>query len=119
MLFWSPGDENDPRHPGDDKKATTIIDQCLGLPLLAYPTRKLEELIGGLSNCQAMFCSDGGAMHIGAALGLPIVCLFGDSNASNWYPWGVQHQVLQPESRNVCDVSVDEAYAACRRTLIG
>lgn len=118
MLFWAPGDENDPHHPGDDTKAAAIMQQCSALPVMAYPTRKLEELIGGLSVCDAMFCSDGGAMHIGAALGLPIVCLFGDSHANNWYPWGVPHTVLQPVSREVQDVSVDEAFAACSETLL-
>lgn len=118
MLFWSPGDESDPRHPGDDKKAATIMRECNGLPVLAYSTHKLEELIGGLSVCDAMFCADGGAMHVGAALGLPIVCLFGDSHANNWYPWGVPHTVLQATSRKVQDISVDEAFAACSETLL-
>lgn len=118
MLFWSPGEETDPRHPGDDQKAYGIIEQCKGLPLLPYPTLKLDELIGGLSMCQAMFCSDGGGMHVGAALGMPIVCMFGNSNANNWHPWGVSHQVLQPPSRRVADVSVEDAYQACRRMLL-
>lgn len=119
MLFWAPGDENDPHHPGDDNKAAAIMHECSSLPVLAYPTHKLEELIGGLSVCNAMFCSDGGAMHIGAALGLPIVCLFGDSHANNWHPWAVPHRVLQPKSRDVKDVSVDEAVAACREIFLG
>lgn len=118
MLFWSPGDENDPHHPGDDKKAATIMQDCNELPVLAYPTHKLEELIGGLSVCDAMFCADGGAMHVGAALGLPIVCLFGDSHANNWHPWGVPYKVLQPVSKEVQDVSVDEACAACNGTFL-
>lgn len=118
MLFWAPGDENDPHHPGDDKKASIIMRQCADMPVLAYPTHKLEELIGGLSVCNAMFCADGGAMHVGAALGLSMVCLFGDSHANNWHPWGVRHKVLQPPTRDVLDVSVEEAYMACGEVLL-
>lgn len=112
LLFWSPGDENNPLHPGDDAKAAAIMSACADLPVLPYATHQLEELIGGLSVCKSMVCSDGGAMHIGAALGLPIVCFFGNSDPCTWRPWGVPHHVLQKPSRDVGDVSVDEAVEA-------
>lgn len=117
MLFWSPGDEDNPLHPGDDRKAQEIIQATRGLPVLPYPTHRLEELIGGLSACAAMVCSDGGAMHLGAGLGLPIVCFFGNSDALRWHPWGVPHELLQKSSRDVRDISVEEAVAAYERLM--
>jgi heptosyltransferase-3 len=115
LLFWSPGDERNPHHPGDDRKAQAILAATRSLPVLAYPTEQLEDLIGGLSVCQQMICSDGGAMHIGAALGLPIVCFFGNSDARVWRPWGVPHELLQTDSRDVGDISVEDALAAYER----
>jgi len=117
MLFWSPGDENNRMHPGDDQSAASIIAATAGLPLLPYSTDRLESLIGGLSVCDAMVCSDGGAMHVGAGLGLPILCFFGDSVAKNWHPWGVPYELLNPTTRNVKDITVDDADAACERLL--
>lgn len=119
MLFWSPGDEDNPHHPGDDRKAHEIIAACQGIPLLPYPTQQLQDLIAGLSICQGMFCADGGAMHVGAAVGLPVIALFGDSPANNWYPWGVPHRVLQPDSRQVADISVEQALNACLQLVPG
>ena len=109
MLLWSPGTADHPQHPGDDAKAAAIV-QTVGAraPLLAYRTERLSELIGALSLCDAVVCSDGGAMHLAAALGKPIVCLFGDSPASRWRPWGVPHRVLQAAGRHVDGVSVQE-----------
>ena len=120
MLFWSPGDENNPLHPGDDRKAVAIMKATAGLPVLAFPTGQLGDLIGGLSLCSAMVCSDGGAMHVGAGLGLPIVCFFGNSDAAKWHPWGVPHEILQKPSRDVNDIGVAEAAEAFARlaTLI-
>lgn len=113
MLFWSPGDEHNPLHPGDDRKAEAIrAGLPEGFPLLAWPTHRLDELIGGLAVCDGMLCSDGGAMHIGAALGLPIACFFGQSDASHWYPWGVSHRVMQADSKDVTDIATEEALAA-------
>jgi ADP-heptose:LPS heptosyltransferase len=54
-------------------------------------------------------------MHIAAALGKPIVCLFGNSDAARWHPWAVPHVLLQPESRDVADVSVEDVLIAWRR----
>ncbi len=113
VLFWSPGDEHNPLHPGDDRKAEAIrAGLPADFPLLAWPTARLDELIGGLAVCKGMLCSDGGAMHIGAALGLPIACFFGQSDASHWYPWGVPHRIMQAESRDVTDIAVQEAQTA-------
>ncbi|MQY52567.1 glycosyltransferase family 9 protein [Rhodocyclus gracilis] len=112
LLFWSPGDENNPLHPGDDQKAATIVDATRDLPVIPYPTHRLDDLVGGLSVCTAMICSDGGAMHVGAGLGLPMVCFFGNSDAAKWHPWGVPHRVLQKPSRDVSDITVEEAATA-------
>jgi heptosyltransferase-3 len=112
MLFWSPGEEDNPMHPGDCRKAAAIMAACARLRVLAYPTSRLDDLVGGLSLCSAMVCSDGGAMHVGAGLGLPMVCFFGDSDAARWHPWGVRHELLQKASRHVGHISVAEAWEA-------
>jgi heptosyltransferase-3 len=117
MLFWSPGDSRNPWHPGDDDKAREVLEQLRGVPVLPHPTERLEELIAGLSVCKRVICSDGGAMHIAAALGKPILCFFGNSSATRWRPWGVPHVLLQLPNWNAADISVDEAYAGYERLL--
>ena len=76
------------------------------------PTAALEELIGGLSLCDAVLCADGGAMHVAAALHRPIVALFGNSLPSRWRPWGIEHRVLQAPSHTVLDISTHEVIEA-------
>lgn len=112
-LLWAPGGASDPRHPGDDDKARTIL-QDLGpaFPVDPVATQTLPELIKALAGCDGMICADGGAMHLGAGLGLPIVCLFGDSGTERWRPWGVPCRVLQAPSRQVRDISVEEVVEA-------
>jgi len=113
VLLWSPGAPDHPRHPGDDDKARDIAAR-LGrrVPFLAYRTEALAELVGALAACDAVVCADGGAMHVAAALGKPIVALFGDSPAERWRPWGVAHRLLQPASRTVGDIAVGEVAQA-------
>ena len=118
VLFWAPGSQTNAQHPGDDEKAATVLHRCDGLPVLPWPTEVLGELIGGLAACDQVVLADGGAMHIAAGLGKPIVGLFGKSDRNRWRPWGVPHQLLQMPSEDVADLSVEtvlEAYT----TLVG
>lgn len=119
MLLWSPGSAANPRHPGDDEKARQIMDACEGIPILAYPTDRLDQLMAGLARCHAVICGDGGAMHIAAALNKPVLCLFGSSDKTRWYPWGTEHILLQPASRNAADIEVAEAVSAFERLPAG
>lgn len=112
LLLWSPGPADDPKHPGDDDKARAILAQVETLGARGYPTRTLESLIGALAASDAVICSDGGAMHVAAALGKPIMCFFGDSPVERWHPWGVPHRILKPATGSVANVTVDEAAAA-------
>lgn len=117
-LFWAPGKADDAKHPGDDDKAATIIEATRNLPLVALRTETLPQLIAGLSVCDYVICSDGGAMHIAAGLRKPLVCLFGDSDAMRWGPWGVDHVLLQTPGRNAAEINIErvtDAFAELRR----
>ncbi|MFN0161691.1 MAG: glycosyltransferase family 9 protein [Burkholderiales bacterium] len=118
VLLWSPGAEGDARHPGDDAKAERVTagigDKA---PVLAWPTASLAALNGALACADLMVCADGGAMHVAAGLGVPVVALFGDSPAARWRPWGVQHLVVQAPGGDVAALDV-AAVAAGVTTLL-
>ena len=112
MLLWSPGLQTDPRHPGDDEMAARILDAVKGLPVRGVVTRDLAALVAVLSVADRVICPDGGAMHLAAALGKPVVALFGDSPIERWRPWGVPHRVVRPDSGDLADLPVDAVLAA-------
>ena len=115
LLLWAPGDPDNPRHPGDDEKARAVARSGGGLPVLPCPTTTLSRLIAALSLCDYVVCADGGAMHLAAGLGKRILCFFGDSGPERWRPWNVRYELLQPDSRDLKDLSVATALAAFER----
>lgn len=117
LLFWSPGAADNQLHPGDDDKAAAILAMLADLPVAACPTTRLDELIAGLSLCDAVICSDGGAMHLAAGLQKPILALFGNADPARWRPWQVPHVLLRPESHIVADIHVEEAMQGFNRLL--
>lgn len=111
-LLWAPGAEDDPRHPGDDGKARRLVAATRPVPVEPVATARLRDLVDALAACDIVVCSDGGAMHLAAALGKPVVCFFGDSDAAHWRPWGVAHRLLQPATRDAADIPVAAAIEA-------
>jgi ADP-heptose:LPS heptosyltransferase len=115
MLLWAPGGKDDPRHPGDDAAAANLLRAAKHASVTPVETPDLKTLIAALSLADRVICPDGGAMHLAAALGKPVVALFGDSPVERWHPWGVAHRVVRPESRNLADLPLEpvlEALAA-------
>lgn len=117
LLLWSPGSETNPYHPGDDEKAEAVVNAMKSKPF-AYKTTQLRELIAALSLADIVVCCDGGAMHIAAALGKPIVTIWGSTNPERWRPWGVRYILLQDESKRAEDISVKAAFSAVEKLLI-
>ncbi|MEA9392051.1 glycosyltransferase family 9 protein [Acerihabitans sp. TG2] len=115
ILLWSPGVANNPRHPGDDANALLITSLCQDLPMVPIQTSTLEDLMAAVSLCDYFITSDGGAMHIAAGLGKPIVALFGNSDPEVWAPWKVTHEILQAENHDVGSLDVDTVFAAVQR----
>jgi heptosyltransferase-3 len=112
LVLWAPGAAGNPTHPGDDEKAEELLALTTDLPVIARPTRSLHELIAALSVARVVVCSDGGAMHIAAALGKPLVCMFGNSDPSVWQAWGTQQNILRDNSHTVAALSVDMVESA-------
>lgn len=117
LLLWSPGEASDPAHPGDDKLARHIMEEVKNAALFGLPTRELGALIAAFDLCCGAILSDGGAMHIAAALKKPLVCLFGNSDATRWYPWRGPHVLLQTENRNVATTEIPDVLSAAHYIL--
>jgi len=114
LLLWAPGPRDNPGHPGDDEAAAEILRRAAGHAVIPLPTPDLKTLIAALSLAGRVICPDGGAMHLAAALGKPVVALFGDSPVERWRPWGVPCRVLRPESRDLADLPVEPVLEAHR-----
>lgn len=115
MLLWAPGAKDNPRHPGDDEAAAAVLRSAKGANVIPVETPDLKTLIAALSLADCVICPDGGAMHLAAALGKPVVALFGDSPVERWRPWGVPHRVVRPESLNLADLPTDAVLDAFDR----
>lgn len=70
----------------DAAEAVVLAREVPELAVLSGLT--LVELAATLSECAAFLGNDSGITHLAAAVGLPVVALFGPSNADVWAPRG-------------------------------
>ncbi|HWR89592.1 MAG TPA: glycosyltransferase family 9 protein [Dissulfurispiraceae bacterium] len=116
LLLWAPGSHDNVTHPGDDEMAATIVDRMEPKPV-ACPTTRLAELIAALSISDFVVCCDGGAMHIAAALGKPLVVLWGSTDPARWRPWKTKHVLVSDGTGRAEHVPVEAALEAIKSLL--
>ncbi len=115
VLSWAPGDARNPLFPGDDDKVKSVAERMRRQPfLLRTPT--LEELIAAVSVSDFVLSTDGGLMHIAAALDVPQVVVFGKTDPRRWVPVSDKCALLQRGGR-ADQVTVDEVIAAAASVL--
>lgn len=64
-------------------------------PPILVKTANLREVAALIAACDVYIGNDTGPMHIAAAVGTPIVALFGSTNHIRSGPYGEQHTVVQ------------------------
>jgi predicted lipopolysaccharide heptosyltransferase III len=84
VLTCGPGEESAVAQVAEKISTTTIL---LGLNI-----PELAELIRG---ARLYIGNDSGPMHLAAAVGTPVVAVWGSSDSRRWRPWGIEHRVVQ------------------------
>ncbi len=85
------------------KTARTVIAQCRTTPLFFEGTLSLGQTAALSAESDGYFGVDTAPMHMAAAVGVPVVALFGPTHAKNWGPWTPLGRVLA--KRCVCNDS--------------
>ena len=81
------------------------------------PTTSLEDLGGIIANVKLFVTLDGGAMHLGPAVGTKTISISGKTEMEKWYPWGYKELVIQDESRVADNVAPQKIVEMIERNL--
>jgi len=86
---------------GPDKKEQDAIDRilrhCQTEPINLSGQLNLKQLGCLIAGGRLFFGVDSAPMHIAAAVGTPVVALFGPSGDHMWGPWGDGHLVIKKD----------------------
>ena len=79
----------------NERKLQTQVVEMMDVPPILVQTGDLRHLAALISACDVYIGNDTGPMHIAAAVGTPVVALFGSTNHIRSGPYGDAHTVLQ------------------------
>jgi len=124
--------------PGEQGLVADIQRRAPAAGAAVVPPLVVPAFAALAAQFDALLCHDSGPMHIAAAVGTPVVALFGSQNLALWRPAGDRHRLLQPplpcrecvapgvcvpadSYRSYCvrRLTVEEVYAAIRDLLTG
>lgn len=116
----------------EQETAAAIIRHASSAPISLVGRVSLLEFAAILKRCVLFIGNDNGAMHMAAALGVPVVGLFGPSDPAEWGPRGGRAMVLykhldcracfhptcrRGEENCMKQISVEEVCAAAEKCL--
>jgi len=87
-------------------------------PGRVWQTEKWLALIRRLdAGVMLLWSPGGGAMHVAAGLGLPVVALFENLpyKKRHWHPWQVPYEMVSPDTRDIADIPLERVVEAWRR----
>jgi heptosyltransferase-3 len=79
------------------KKIAAILENCRTHPINLAGRLTLKQLAALSRRCRLFIGVDTAPMHIAAAVGTPVIALFGPSGEFNWGPWGDGHVVIKKD----------------------
>ena len=83
-----------------DRETARAIESSLppGTPIVDLVGRTtLRQLVGVVARCAAFVSNDSGAMHVAAALGVPLTAIFGPTDERVTSPGGLRHAEGGPD----------------------
>jgi len=97
------------RRLADSTDIATIIVRPPGEPApspsgprqLACHAAGWPQLLGLFQRADAVVCNDSAAAHLAAAMGKPVVTIFGSGNPDWFSPWGYRHLAVVPEGEKL------------------
>jgi heptosyltransferase I len=121
LVLWGPGEKD---------LAHQVADAAAGAADVSPPT-SVAEIAGIARAARLMISGDTGPMHIAAAVGTPLVTLFGPTRPDRNGPWALYDIALSRVDQCSCvyerqcrrdvpcitDIGVDEVLAAVERRL--
>ena len=116
--------------PGDEAMAASLVDASAGAAELA-PSTSIADLTAIVQAADVMVSGDTGPLHLAAAVGTPIVGIFGPTDAARNGPWSKADVTVSRFAACSCqyqrrcgaagwcleDISVDDVTAAITRRL--
>jgi ADP-heptose:LPS heptosyltransferase len=104
------------RGPMDDVPVNDLL-RSLSVSVHLVENKSIRQVASILKSVDLLVSNDTGVMHVGAAVGVPVLSLFGPTDPRQWAPPGTQNRYIRCESGVMSDITVGSVLDAAREML--
>ena len=103
--------------PMDDDPVGVMV-KGLRPPFQLIKNQPIRKVASILSHVDLLISNDTGIMHVGAAVGIPVLSIFGPTDAQQWAPLGKRDRCLIAEDGNIATVTVEDVLRNAQEMLL-
>jgi lipopolysaccharide heptosyltransferase II len=100
-----------------DADALADMKARLSAPCHIVEKKSIREVAAILAHARLVISNDTGIMHVAAAVGAPVLSLFGPTDPQQWAPVGQAHRFLEAPDGRIASIPVARVLAAVREML--
>lgn len=89
----------------------------LSVPYHILSNKTIRMVASILCEADLLVTNDTGIMHVGGAVGTPVLSLFGPTEPYQWAPIGAVHRFVQSKGKDIDSIAVDEVLKHAREML--
>lgn len=102
--------------PMDEEPVLNMISH-LGIPYQLIEKKPIRAVASILAAIDLVFCNDTGIMHVSAAVGTPVLSLFGPTDPEQWAPMDGRSRYIRGRDENIDSITVEEVLRVAREML--
>jgi lipopolysaccharide heptosyltransferase II len=100
-----------------DHEVVESLDSALSDPVEHIAGKGIRDVASILSSMDLVVSNDTGVMHVAAAVGVPVVSLFGPTDPYQWAPVTPGNRWIRSVGGDISEISVGAVLAACEDLL--
>lgn len=100
-----------------DRATVRALVEGLREPFYLLERMPVRQVASVLADLNLVISNDTGIMHVAAAVGVPVLSLFGPTDPLQWAPIGENHRYIVSKDGRMESISVDEVLTTAREML--
>jgi len=100
-----------------DNRQVEEVEHGLNVAYQVMRNQPIRLVASVLRHLELVVTNDTGIMHVAAAVGVPVLSLFGPTRPEQWAPLGTRHRCIRGEGGDITMISLEEVIDTARSML--
>lgn len=102
-----------------DQDQVDEVQRAVKAPVEIIRNQPIRHVASILKHLDLYITNDTGLMHVAAAVGVPVLSLFGPTDPEQWAPMGYKNRYICGDGGDISNISMEQVVAATMEMLVG